>query len=335
MLSDSNKRAIYDQGGDPLGRGGAGGAGGFGGTGFGGFDFSTIMDAMFGGQAAGRGPRSRTQRGQDALVRTGLELHEAVFGCTKSIRIDAAVVCPRCQGSGGAPGSQPVTCSTCHGQGEVTTVQRSFIGDIRTAQRCPTCQGFGTIIPEPCVECSGEGRVRSSRDVSVRIPAGVSTGNRIHLEGRGEVGRGGGPAGDLYVELVVAEHDRFRRDGDNLETVVTLPMTAAALGTSIDVKTLEAEWEGSEEADRKVTVEVPAGMQSGARIPLKGRGVPRLRGGGRGELGVTFVVETPRKLDDRQRDLLRQLAELRDETKVEAKHPGHKGVRGWFKETFG
>jgi len=199
-----------------------------------------LMDAMFGGQAAGRGPRSRTQRGQDALVRTGLELHEAVFGCTKSIRIDAAVVCPRCQGSGGAPGSQPVTCSTCHGQGEVTTVQRSFIGDIRTAQRCPTCQGFGTIIPEPCVECSGEGRVRSSRDVSVRIPAGVSTGNRIHLEGRGEVGRGGGPAGDLYVELVVAEHDRFRRDGDNLETVVTLPMTAAALGTSIDVKTLEA-----------------------------------------------------------------------------------------------
>ena len=177
--------------------------------------------------------------------------------------------------------------------------------------------------------------MRSSRDVSVRIPAGVSTGNRIHLEGRGEVGRGGGPAGDLYVELVVAEHDRFRRDGDNLETVVTLPMTAAALGTSIDVKTLEAEWEGSEEADRKVTVEVPAGMQSGARIPLKGRGVPRLRGGGRGELGVTFVVETPRKLDDRQRDLLRQLAELRDETKVEAKHPGHKGVRGWFKETFG
>ncbi|MBB1576998.1 MAG: molecular chaperone DnaJ [Propionibacterium sp.] len=335
VLSDSNKRAIYDQGGDPLGRGGAGGAGGFGGAGFGGFDFSTIMDAMFGGQAAGRGPRSRTQRGQDALVRTGLELHEAVFGCTKSIRIDAAVVCPRCQGSGGAPGSQPVTCSTCHGQGEVTTVQRSFIGDIRTAQRCPTCQGFGTIIPEPCVECSGEGRVRSSRDVSVRIPAGVSTGNRIHLEGRGEVGRGGGPAGDLYVELVVAEHDRFRRDGDNLETVVTLPMTAAALGTSIDVKTLEAEWEGSEEADRKVTVEVPAGMQSGARIPLKGRGVPRLRGGGRGELGVTFVVETPRKLDDRQRDLLRQLAELRDETKVEAKHPGHKGVRGWFKETFG
>ena len=171
--------------------------------------------------------------------------------------------------------------------------------------------------------------------MSVCFPAPVAPGRRFEQDVRGEGGRAGVPAGDLYVELVVAEHDRFRRDGDNLETVVTLPMTAAALGTSIDVKTLEAEWEGSEEADRKVTVEVPAGMQSGARLPLQGRGVPRLRGGGRGELGVTFVVETPRKLDDRQRDLLRQLAELRDETKVEAKHPGHKGVRGWFKETFG
>ena len=317
VLSDPNKRAVYDQGGDPLGRNGTGGAGGFGGAGFGGFDFSTIMDAMFGGQTAGRGPRSRVQQGQNALVRAGLKLHEAVFGCTKSVRIDT------------------VTCSTCRGQGEVTTVQRSFIGDIRTAQQCPTCQGFGTIIPNPCGECSGEGRVRSSRDISVRIPAGVSTGNRIHLEGRGEVGRGGGPAGDLYVELVVAEHERFRRDGDNLEVVMTLPMTAAALGTSVELATLEAEWEGSEEADRKVTVDVPAGTQSGARIPLKGRGVPRLRGGGRGDLGVTIVVETPRKLDEKQRDLLRQLAELRDETTVEAKHPGHKGVRGWFKETFG
>jgi len=217
----------------------------------------------------------------------------------------------------------------------VTTVQRSFIGDIRTAQPCPTCQGFGTIIPNPCGECSGEGRVSSSRDISVRIPAGVSTGNRIHLDGRGEVGRGGGPAGDLYVELIVAEHERFRRDGDNLEAVMTLPMTAAALGTSVELTTLEAEWEGSEEAERKVTVDVPAGTQSGTRIPLKDRGVPRLRGGGRGDLGVTIIVETPRKLDEKQRDLLRQLAELRDETTIEAKHPGHKGVRGWFKETFG
>ena len=176
VLSDPNKRAVYDQGGDPLGRGGTGGAGGFGGAGFSGFDFSTIMDAMFGGTDRRARPRSRVQQGQNALVRAGLKLHEAVFGCTKSVRIDTAVVCPKCQGSGGEPGSKPVTCSTCRGQGEVTTVQRSFIGDIRTAQQCPTCQGFGTIIPNPCGECSGEGRVRSSRDISVRIPAGVSDG---------------------------------------------------------------------------------------------------------------------------------------------------------------
>ena len=337
VLSDANKRAVYDRGGDPLGRGGGGfgGAGGFGGTGFGGgFDFSTIMDAMFGGQAS-RGPRPRTQPGQDSLVRAWLDLHEAVFGCTKPIKIDTAVVCPKCHGGGGEPGSQPVTCSTCRGQGEVTTVQRSFIGDIRTAQRCPTCQGFGTIIPNPCVECSGEGRVRTSRTISVRIPAGVSTGIRIHLEGQGETGRGGGPAGDLYVELTVNEHERFRRDGDNLETVIPIPMTAAALGTSVDVTLLEAEWEESAPEDRQLSVEVPAGTQSGERIPVKGRGVPRLRGGGRGDLGITFIVETPTKLDEKQRDLLRQLAEIRDETHIEAKHPGPKGVMGWLKETFG
>ena len=177
--------------------------------------------------------------------------------------------------------------------------------------------------------------MRSSRSISVRIPAGVSSGIRIHLEGQGEIGRGGGPAGDLYVELTVNEHDCFRRDGDNLETVVKLPMTAAALGTSVDVTTLEAEWSESKPEDRQLSVTVPAGTQSGERIPVKGRGVPRLRGGGRGDLGITFIVDTPTKLDDKQRDLLRQLAELRDETQVEAKHPGPKGVMGWLKETFG
>lgn len=334
VLSDPNKRSVYDRGGDPMGRGFGGGAG-FGSAGFGGgFDFSTIMDAMFGAQAA-RGPRSRTSQGQDALVRARLELHEAVFGCTKPIRIDTAVVCPRCHGGGAEADSQPVTCTTCHGQGEVTTVQRSFLGDIRTAQRCPACQGFGSVIPRPCTECSGEGRVRSSRTISVRIPAGVSTGIRIHLEGQGEVGRGGGPAGDLYVQLTVKEHDRFRRDGDDLELVVTVPMTAAALGTTMEVTTLEDEWEDSPVEDRKVLVEVPAGTQSGARIPIRGRGVPRLRGGGRGDLGITFIVETPTKLDDKQRELLSQLATLRDETHVKADSEGHGGFLKWLKGTFG
>ncbi len=338
VLSDSNKRAIFDRGGDPMSQQGAGFSGfggGFGGGFSGGFDFSNLVDAMFGAQA-GRGPRSRVRQGQDALLRAQLQLHEAVFGTTKPLKVDTAVVCPKCHGQGGEPGSEPITCPTCNGQGEVSQIQRSFLGDIRTSQPCPNCRGYGTIIPRPCGECSGEGRVRSARTISVRIPAGVSTGIRIHLEGQGEVGPGGGPAGDLYVELHVAEHPTFRRDGDNLEMVVKVPMTAAALGTTVNISTLEAEWDGSDTDDRSVDVEVPAGTQSGTRIALKGRGVPKLRGGGRGDLGITVLVQTPTRLDDRQREILRQLADERDEMQPEADvhHGSGKGVFGWLKETF-
>lgn len=334
VLSDPNKRAVYDRGGDPMSSGGAGFSG-FGGGFAGGFDFSNLVDAMFGAQSS-RGPRSRVRQGQDALLRVRLDLHEAVFGTTKQLRVDTAVVCPKCTGSGGETGSEPVTCSTCDGNGEVSQIQRSFIGDIRTASPCPTCRGYGTIIPRPCGECSGEGRVRAPRTISVRIPAGVSTGIRIHLESQGEVGPGGGPAGDLYVEIHVNEHDTFKRDGDNLEMVVKLPMTAAALGTTVQITALEAEWANSDVEDREVPVEVPAGTQSGTRIAIKGRGVPRLRGGGRGDLGITFLVQTPTKLDDTQRELLRQLAEARGEThpEVEAHSGGKGGVLGWLRETF-
>ncbi|MBB1510108.1 molecular chaperone DnaJ [Tessaracoccus sp. MC1756] len=335
VLSDPNKRAVFDRGGDPMA--GAAGAGfsGFGGGFAGGFDFTNLVDAMF-GQAGSRGPRSRVRQGQDALVRVSLELHEAVFGVTKPVKVATAVVCPKCTGSGGEPGSEPVTCSTCNGNGDITQIQRSFLGDIRTSQACPTCRGYGTIIPRPCGECSGEGRVRTTRTLQVKIPAGVSTGIRIHLEGQGEVGPGGGPAGDLYVELAVNSHESFRRDGDNLEMVVKLPMTAAALGTTVAVTTLEAEWDKSDVEDRTVSLEVPSGTQSGTRIALKGRGVPRLRGGGRGDLGVTLLVQTPTKLDDHQRELMRQLAEARDELRAEAvtAKPGKAGVFGKLSEWF-
>ena len=330
VLSDPNKKAIYDRGGDPMSSGG-GFPGGFTG---GGFDFSNLMDAMFGASQT-RGPRSRVRPGQDALVRLTLTLPEAVFGATKPLKIDTAVVCPRCAGKGAEEGSEPVTCTTCSGQGEVTQIQRSFIGDIRTTQPCPTCRGYGTVIPRPCGECSGEGRVRSSRTINVRIPAGVSTGIRIHLENQGEVGPGGGPAGDLYVEITVAPHEVFRREGDNLEMVVRVPMTAAALGSQVPITTLEAEWEGSDIADRSVDLDIPSGTQSGTRIAMKNRGVPKLRGGGRGDLGITLLVQTPTKLDDRQRDLLRQLAEEREETTV--RPSVHKAKGGFFdklKEAF-
>ena len=331
VLQDPKKRDLYDRGGDPLG----GGMGGFnGGFGAGGFDFTNLVDAMFGGQTS-RGPRSRVRRGQDALVRLDLELAEAAFGTTKPLRVDTAVLCPRCNGSGATEGSKPVRCSTCNGQGDVTHVQRSFIGDIRTTQPCPTCRGYGTVIPNPCVECSGDGRVRSNRTINVKIPAGVNTGNRIHLASHGEVGPGGGPAGDLYVELYVANHEVFRREGDDLEVVVRIPMTAAALGTEVMVATLEADLPESDAEDRAVRVSVPSGTQSGTRIGLDGRGVPRLRGAGRGELGVTLLVQTPTRLDDEQRELLRQLAELREETRPEVTvQKAGRGVFGRLRDAF-
>ncbi|CAA9289324.1 MAG: Chaperone protein DnaJ [uncultured Friedmanniella sp.] len=331
VLQDPKKRDLYDRGGDPLG-GGMGG-GGFGG-GAGGFDFTNLVDAMF-GQQSSRGPRSRVRRGQDALVRLSLELAEAAFGTTKPLQVDTAVLCPRCSGSGAADGSQPVKCSTCRGSGDVTFTQRSFLGDIRTTQPCHTCRGYGSVNPNPCGECSGDGRVRSSRTIHVKIPAGVSTGNRIHLAAHGEVGPGGGPAGDLYVELNVAQHEIFRRDGDDLEVVVKIPMTAAALGTEVEVATLEADLDDADEADRSVSVVVPAGTQSGTRVALEGRGVPRLRSNGRGQLGVTLLVQTPTRMDEEQRELMRQLAELRGEVGPEGlvQRQG-RGVFGRLRDAF-
>ncbi|MFT4108349.1 molecular chaperone DnaJ [Propionicimonas sp.] len=332
VLHDENKRSMYDRGGDPLG-GGFGGAQGFGFPG-GGFDFTNLVDAMFGGQAS-RGPRSRVRRGQDALVRLNLTLAEAAFGITKPLRVDTAVVCPKCNGSGSEGGGEPVTCPTCHGAGDVTQVQRSFLGEIRTSQPCPNCRGYGTVITNPCGECSGEGRVRSSRTINVKIPAGVASGNRVHLVSQGEVGPGGGPAGDLYVELSVAPHEVFTRNGDNLEVVVKVPMTAAALGTQVTLDTLEAERDDLDAELATVAVDIPAGTQSGTRISIPGRGVPKLRREGRGELGVTLLVQTPTRLDDEQRDLLRQLATLRDESRPEVSLSRHgKGVLGWLKEAF-
>ena len=331
VLQDPKKRDLYDRGGDPLG----GGFGGFnGGFGPAGFDFTNLVDAMF-GQPTSRGPRSRVRRGQDALVRLDLELAEAAFGATKPLRVDTAVLCPRCNGSGASEGSRPVRCATCHGQGDVTHVQRSFIGDIRTTQPCPTCHGYGTVIQDPCVECSGDGRVRATRTINVKIPPGVSTGNRIHLASQGEVGPGGGPAGDLYVELQVAPHEIFRRDGDDLEVVVKIPMTAAALGTEVTVATLEADLEDSPPESKTVRIPVPSGTQSGTRIAMDGKGVPRLRGSGRGQLGITLLVQTPTRIDEEQRDLLRQLAELRDETRPEVTVQKHsRGVFGRLRDAF-
>jgi molecular chaperone DnaJ len=299
VLSDPNKRQMYDLGGDPLSPGGGAGGNPFGGAGFG---FSDIMDAFFGGGSS-RGPRSRVQRGQDALIRLEIELHEAAFGVTREIQIDTATVCDACHGDGAAPGSRPVTCDMCGGRGEISSVQRSFLGQVVTARPCAQCRGYGTVIPSPCPECGGDGRVRVRRTLKIKIPAGVDTGTRIQLTGEGEVGPGGGPPGDLYVEILEVPHPHFTREGDDLHCTVTLPMTAAALGTTISLETLD----GPEQ------LVVKPGTQSGARMRVVDRGVQHLRGTGRGDLLVHLEVQTPTKLDARQEQLLRELATLRGE----------------------
>ncbi|MGI8613030.1 MAG: molecular chaperone DnaJ [Nocardioidaceae bacterium] len=329
VLSDPRKREVYDLGGDPLG--GAGMApGGFGP----GFSFTDIMDAFF-GQTTGRGPRSRSRRGQDALLRLEIELADAAFGTTRDLTVDTAVVCGTCHGTGARADSEPVQCQTCRGRGEIQQVQRSFLGDIRTARPCPTCRGFGTVIPNPCAECSGDGRVRARRTITVKIPAGVDSGTRVQLAGEGEVGPGGGPAGDLYVEVDVARHEFFVRHGDDLVCQVSVPMAAAALGTSLDLPTLEADT-GAPDVDATVPLELRAGTQSGERSIVPGRGVPRLRGPGRGDLVVDVHVETPTRLDGEQEELLRRLAELRGEEHPNGSVNGvHKGVFGRLRDAFG
>jgi molecular chaperone DnaJ len=306
VLGDPAKRAAYDRGADSLG-----------GAGFGqGFTFTDIMDAFFGGQAGqDRGPRSRMRRGQDALIRLQIDLAAATFGAEREIAVETAVRCETCHGDGAQPGTGTRRCDVCGGSGEVQHVQRSILGQVMTTRPCSACRGYGSVIEHPCVQCAGEGRVRSRRTLTIRVPAGVDTGTRIQLEGEGEVGVGGGPAGDLYVEIVVAQHASFMRRGDDLHARIAVPMTAAALGTTLTLESLDGEQ----------TLEVEAGTQSGDTITLRGLGVTHLRGGGRGDLVVAIEVETPRGLDDEQRRLLAQLAALRGEERPEGRLAQHGG----------
>ncbi|MDO8308267.1 MAG: molecular chaperone DnaJ [Actinomycetota bacterium] len=298
VLSDPEKRQMYDLGGDPLSA--RGGASGYGGNSF---DFGDIMDAFFGGGGQ-RGPRPRARRGQDALIRIQVDLPDAVFGTTRDLTVDTAVACSSCEGAGTAQGTDLETCVLCKGRGEIQQVQRSFLGQVMTSRACPQCQGYGTTIPHPCHECAGDGRVRTRRTLTVRIPPGVDTGTRIQLSGEGEVGPNAGPAGDLYVEIVVAAHPMFERRGEELHCVVSVPMTAAALGTATTLESL----------DGPIDVAIKAGTQSGESLVLKGHGAARLRGGGRGDLHVHLRVETPTRLDPQQEELMRQLALLREES---------------------
>lgn len=295
VLSDDQKRRQYDMGGNPFG----GNSGGFNG----GFGFDDIMSAFFGQGSQSRGPRSRARAGQDALIRVEVSLDEACFGVEKEITVESAVRCEKCSGSGCQEGTTPTTCGICKGRGETQQVTRSILGQVMTSRPCAACQGFGTTIASPCRECHGDGRVRSRQTINIKIPGGVETGNRIQLAGRGEVGPGGGPAGDLYVEIIQTEHEYLVRDGDTLHLALTIPFSSATLGTKTKVETLDGE----------VEVEVKAGTQSGSQIPLKGKGMTRLRGSGRGDLIVHIEVLTPTKLNKEQEELIKKFAELRGE----------------------
>ena len=297
VLSDDSKRRQYDMGGNPFG----GGAGGFNG----GFGFDDIMSAFFGQGSQSRGPRSRARAGQDALIRVEVSLEEACFGTERELTVESAVRCEKCSGSGCQAGTSPTTCAICKGRGETQQVTRSILGQVMTSRPCAACQGYGTTIPNPCRECNGDGRVRSRQTINVKIPGGVETGNRIQLAGRGEVGPGGGPAGDLYVEIIQSEHEYLVRDGDTLHLALSIPFSSATLGTKAKVMTLDGEEE----------VEIKPGTQSGAKIALKHKGMTRLRGSGRGDLIVHIEVVTPTKLNREQEELIKKFASLRGEDK--------------------
>ena len=292
-LSNPERRRRYDM----FGTDEAGPAGPSAGDAFG---FGDLFDAFFGGGGPGRtGPL----RGPDAEVRLELTLAEAAFGVTREVQARLPVSCDRCEGSGCEPGTHPSRCDVCGGTGEVREVRRSILGQMVTASPCAACQGTGNRILSPCHQCRGDGRVQAQTTIDVEVPAGIDTGQRLRLAGRGPAAPRGGIPGDLYVTVLVAPADGFERHGDDLLHVRRVTVTQAALGARLEVETLE----GPEE------LLVPPGTQPGKLFRLKGRGVPSLRGRGRGDLLVRIDVQIPEQLTPEQADLLRQVAELRGE----------------------
>ncbi len=302
-LRDPERRRRYDAYGIDGLRSGAGGADPF--AGFGG-GLGDLFEAFFGGggSGAGRGGRrSGPPRGADAEVSIMLDFEEAVFGADKELTVRTAVACETCAATGAKPGTSATTCIQCAGAGEVRTVRQSILGQMVTARPCPRCSGLGQQITSPCEACRGEGRVTEASTITVPVPGGVDTGNTLRLEGRGQAGPRGGPAGDLYVHLGVREHDRFTRQGNDLVYELHLPFTAAALGAHLSFETLD----GAED------LVVPAGTQTGRVFRLRGRGVPQVSARSRGDLLVRLVVDTPTELTPAQERLMRELAAERGE----------------------
>ncbi len=319
VLKDPEKRRIYDQYGHAgLGGGTAGQGAGFEGFGDFGIDIEDIFDSFFGGGMRQR--RSGPRRGADLQYELVVDFEEAAFGAEKEIEIARVEDCPTCGGSGARPGTAPVTCPVCGGTGEERTARATPLGQFVTVQTCRRCAGRGTIIESPCPECMGRGKVRRRRKVEIKIPAGVDTGARLRIRGAGEPGDYGGPPGDLHVVITVRPHPLFKRRGDDVLYEAEVGMAQAALGTTIEVPTLEG----------KAELKIPEGTQSGATFRLRGKGIPHLRGYGRGDQYVKVKVVTPTNLTEEERRLLEKLAELRGEA-VE----GKKGFFRRMRDAFG
>jgi molecular chaperone DnaJ len=318
VLTDEQKRAIYDQHGHEGLEAASRGRGGFN-TGD---AFSDIFGDVFGdifGTARRAGGRSQVFRGADLRYELELDLAQAVFGHSVEIDVPKLSECETCNGSGAAKGSTAAACDTCGGSGQVRISQGFF----QLQQTCPRCRGNGTVIKNPCDTCLGQGRVRRTKTLSVKVPAGVDTGDRIRLNGEGEAGRNGGPPGDLYVEMQVKDHPIFQREGEHLSCEVPVSFATASLGGSIDVPTLDGD----------VTLKIPSETQSGRVFRLRDKGVKPVRGGARGDLFCKVVIETPVNLSSEQKELIRKLEEtLKREPKRHAPREDgfFEGVKRFF-----
>lgn len=304
VLSDDQSRQRYDQGGQDQQFGGFGG-------------FGDIFEAFFGGGSAGasRGrARSRRAPGEDSLLRLQVNLEDVVFGTTHEAEVATAVICDSCAGSCTQDGTDIIRCNICNGTGHIQRVVPGLLGNMVTNVACGSCQGYGTVIPHPCVQCQGQGRVRAERKITIDVPAGVDTGMRLRLSGQGEVGPGGGPAADLYVEIKVRDHQRFTRDGDDLLATLEVAMTDAILGTKVSIAGITED----------VEIEVRPGVQNGDVLTIKQRGVTKLHGSNRGDLKVSVQVVVPTKLDSKQRQIINDFAKSYRSNKPEllAANPG-------------
>ena len=310
-LSDAQKRAAYDQYG-PDGANGFGGQGSFGGfdggAGFGGFE--DIFSSFFGGGAT-RNPNAPRQ-GDDLQYRVNLSFEEAVFGAEKEIHYNREVTCKTCSGSGAKPGTSPVTCGRCHGHGVINVDTQTPLGMMRRQVTCDVCHGTGQEIKDPCQTCRGTGREKQSHTVSVKIPAGVETGQQIRLAGQGEAGFNGGPYGDLFVVINVNPSDKFTRDGSTIYYTLNISFVQAALGDTVEVPTVHG----------NVEMVIPAGTQTGKTFRLKGKGAPRLRGGSQGDQLVTVKIVTPTKLNNAQKEALLAFAKASGDEKVAPQKKG-------------